>query len=95
LGFVRQGPDVVVVDQILEAFIGEVIEIIEGRALDDVVVEGAPEAFDLAVGLRSVGSCVVLDAEIEEQYAYDEDRLVLRGGLSTHKHVFKSELKSG
>jgi len=29
------------------------------------------------------------------KYAYDEDRLVLRGGLSTHKHVFKSELKSG
>ena len=29
------------------------------------------------------------------EYAYDEDRLVLRGGLSTHKHVFKSELKSG
>jgi hypothetical protein len=30
-----------------------------------------------------------------EKYAYDGDRLVLRGGLSTHKHVFKSELKSG
>jgi hypothetical protein len=29
------------------------------------------------------------------RYAYDGDRLVLRGGLSTHKHVFKSELKSG
>jgi hypothetical protein len=28
-------------------------------------------------------------------YAHDGDRLVLRGGLSTHKHVFKSELKSG
>jgi hypothetical protein len=28
------------------------------------------------------------------QYAYDGDRLVWRGGLSTHKHVFKSELKS-
>jgi hypothetical protein len=27
-------------------------------------------------------------------YAYDGDRLVWRGGLSTHKHVFKSELKS-
>ena len=27
-------------------------------------------------------------------YAYDGDRLVRRGGLSTHKHVFKSELKS-
>jgi hypothetical protein len=27
-------------------------------------------------------------------YAYEEDRLVLRVGLSTHKHVFKSELKS-
>jgi uncharacterized protein YcgL (UPF0745 family) len=31
----------------------------------------------------------------KEAYAYDGDRLVLRGGLSTHKHVFKSELKSG
>jgi peptidoglycan hydrolase-like protein with peptidoglycan-binding domain len=29
------------------------------------------------------------------EYAYDGDCLVLRGGLSTHKHVFKSELKSG
>jgi hypothetical protein len=28
------------------------------------------------------------------KYAYDGDRLVWRGGLSTHKHVFKSELKS-
>ena len=28
-------------------------------------------------------------------YAYAGGRLVLRGGLSTHKHVFKSELKSG
>jgi hypothetical protein len=27
-------------------------------------------------------------------YAYDEGRLVLSGGLSTHKHVSKSELKS-
>jgi transposase-like protein len=31
----------------------------------------------------------------QSEYAYDEDRLVLRGGLSTHKHVFNSELKSG
>jgi hypothetical protein len=31
----------------------------------------------------------------DEWYAYDEDRLVLTGGLSTHRHVFKSELKSG
>jgi hypothetical protein len=31
---------------------------------------------------------------IVELYAYDVDRLVLRGGLSTHNHVFKSELKS-
>jgi hypothetical protein len=28
-------------------------------------------------------------------YAYEGDRLVLGGGLSAHKHVFKSELKSG
>jgi len=44
-----------------------VIEIIEGRPFDDVVVQGAPEALDLAVGLRSIGSCVaVLDAEFEQ-----------------------------
>ena len=30
----------------------------------------------------------------DQSYAYDDGRLVLRGGLSTHKHVFKSELKS-
>jgi hypothetical protein len=30
----------------------------------------------------------------QSTYAHDEGRLVLRGGLSTHKHVFKSELKS-
>jgi hypothetical protein len=30
-----------------------------------------------------------------EAYANEGDRLVLRVGLSTHKHVFKSELKSG
>jgi len=28
-------------------------------------------------------------------YANEGDRLVLGGGLSAHKHVFKSELKSG
>jgi hypothetical protein len=38
---------------------------------------------------------VASDAERASSYAYDGDRLVLRGGLSTHKHVFKSELKSG
>jgi hypothetical protein len=32
---------------------------------------------------------------VSTPYAHDGDRLVLRGGLSTHKHVFKSELKSG
>ena len=42
-------PVVVVIDQILEEFIGEVIEIVEGCAVDDIVVEGAPEAFDLAM----------------------------------------------
>ncbi len=47
------GPVVVVVDQILEQFVGEVIEIVEGCALDDVLVEGPPEAFDLTVGLRA------------------------------------------
>ena len=49
------GPVVVVVDEVLEQFVGEVIEIVEGCALDDVIVEGTPEAFDLAVGLRRYG----------------------------------------
>ena len=31
--------EVIVVDHILEEFVGEVIEVVEGRALDDVVVE--------------------------------------------------------
>ena len=41
---------------------------------------------------------VVVKADYDapfSEYAYDGDRLVLRGGLRTHKHVFKSELKSG
>jgi hypothetical protein len=38
---------------------------------------------------------VVVGGKAAKSYAYDGDRLVLRGGLSTHKHVFKSELKSG
>ena len=61
------GPVVVVVDQILEELVSEVIEIVEGCALNDVVVEGAPEALDFAVGLRPIRPCVaVLDAEFEE-----------------------------
>jgi hypothetical protein len=43
----------------------------------------------------SVTSALAQAAISEPAYAYDEDRLVLRDGLSTHKHVFKSELKSG
>ena len=61
------GPVIVVVDQILEQFVGEVFEIIEGCALDDVVVEGSPEAFDLAVGLWPIGPGVaVFDAKFEQ-----------------------------
>ncbi len=61
------GPVVVVVDQVLEEFVGEVVEIVEGCAVDDVLVQGAPEAFDLAVGLRPIGPGVaVLDAEFEQ-----------------------------
>ncbi|MCK1709872.1 MULTISPECIES: DUF2971 domain-containing protein [unclassified Bradyrhizobium] len=40
-------------------------------------------------GANGNGIAIVFDT-----YAHDEGRLVLRGGLSTHKHVFKSELKS-
>ena len=35
-----------------------VVEIVDGRAIDDVLVEGTPAAFDLAVGLRPVGRVV-------------------------------------
>jgi hypothetical protein len=47
--------EVVVVDEVLEELVGEVIEMIEGCAVDDVVVQRSPEALNLAVGLRSVG----------------------------------------
>ena len=30
------GPVVVVVDEVIEQFVGEVIEVVEGRTLDDV-----------------------------------------------------------
>jgi hypothetical protein len=39
---------VVVVDQVLEQFVGEVVEIVEGGALDDVLIERAPEAMGRA-----------------------------------------------
>jgi hypothetical protein len=42
---------------------------------------------------RFVGNLAPMPGVFPE-YAYEEDRLVLRVGLSTHKHVFKSELKS-
>jgi len=43
---------------------GEVIDIIEGSAFDDVVVQWSPEAFDLAKWLPSVGPGVsTLDDE--------------------------------
>jgi hypothetical protein len=40
---------------------------IESRAVDDVVVEGAPEPLGLSVGLRAIGPGVaMLDPEFEE-----------------------------
>lgn len=45
------GPEVDVFKQL----ISEVAEIVEGGAFDDVLIERAPEAFDLAVGLRPIG----------------------------------------
>src|SRR6478609_8528030 len=43
------------------------IEVFEGGTLDEVVVQGAPEALDLTVCLRSVGSSVaMLDTELDE-----------------------------
>jgi hypothetical protein len=60
-------PVVVVVYQVFEQLVGEVVEIVEGGALDEVLVEGAPEALDLAVGLWPIGPGVtVLDAELEQ-----------------------------
>jgi hypothetical protein len=43
------GPVVVVGDEIFEELVGEVIEVLEGCAFDDVVIEGSPKALDLAV----------------------------------------------
>ena len=61
------GPVVVVVDEVIEEFVGEVVEVVEGGPVDDILVQGAPEALDLAVGLRPVGPGVaVLDAELEQ-----------------------------
>lgn len=72
------GPVVVVVDQVLEQFVGEVVEIVEGGALDDVLIERAPEAFDLAVGLRPIGPGVaVFDAELEQ---HGLERMLVRLG---------------
>src|SRR5688572_20808440 len=48
------GPEFIVVEHIFENFIGELSGAVEGGALDDIVIDGAPEAFDLAVGLRPV-----------------------------------------
>ena len=60
-------PVIVVVDEVVEQFVGEVIEIVESCALNDVVVEGAPETLDLAVGLWPIGPGVtVFDAEFEQ-----------------------------
>ena len=43
---------------------------------------------------ESLGKQVPHPSRLGRPYAHEEGRLVLRGGLSTHKHVFKSELKS-
>ena len=60
-------PVVVVVDEILEQFVGEVVEIVEGGAIDNVVVEGPPQALDLAVGLWAIRPGIaVFDAKLEQ-----------------------------
>jgi hypothetical protein len=59
--------EVIVVDQILEKLVGEVLKIVEGCALDHIIVQRSPEALDLAVGLRPIGPGVaMLDAELEQ-----------------------------
>ena len=61
------GSEVIVVDHVLEEFVGEVVEAFEGCALDEVVVEGSPEALDLAVGMRPIWPGVaMLDAELDQ-----------------------------
>jgi hypothetical protein len=35
-------PIVVVVDEVVEKFVGEVVEVVEGGAVDDILVQGAP-----------------------------------------------------
>nr|WP_235976874.1 hypothetical protein [Bradyrhizobium archetypum] len=53
---------VVVVDEVLEQLFGEVVEIVEGCALDEVLIERAPKAFDLAIGLRLAFGVALLNA---------------------------------
>ena len=61
------GPAMVRVDQILDQFVGELVEIVEGCTLADVLVEGSPEAVDLAVGLWPIApSVAVSDAQFEQ-----------------------------
>ena len=40
-------PIVVVVDEVIEKFVGKVVEVVEGGAVDDILVQGAPEALDM------------------------------------------------
>ena len=57
----------VVVQEVLHQFILELGQVLERRAFDQVVIERAPEAFDLAVGLGSVGPGVaVFEAELQQ-----------------------------
>ena len=59
--------EVVVIDKIFEELVGEVIEIVEGCAVDDIVVKRSPEALYFAVGLRPVRPGVaMLDAEFDQ-----------------------------
>ena len=61
------GPEVIVVDDVFEQLVGEVIQVVEGGAVDDVVVQGSPEALDLAIGLRPIGPGIAMfDAELDQ-----------------------------
>lgn len=87
-------PEFVVVDEIFEQLVGELSKIVEGCAVDQIVLERTPKALDLAVGLRSVRPGVTVgDAE------FDEHRLegVVEGALASAElgAVVGEELSKG
>src|SRR5882757_9786289 len=66
------GSVVVVIDEVFEPFVGEVIEGVEGGAVDDVVVRGAPDPFDFAVIGHEIRRRLVVRLFPEGNWRYGE-----------------------